>query len=260
MQIINNENISNTNVQDIFLRNASLALIDALNREVYIYLVREGQIEKHSIPFFYNFGGDKQLMQDFFIDLPDGCSYPTLAEGNYDVVPRGSVTLNSFQIRSSDITNKFVRGTFTQEERGDNDQKVLKAYSARLFSLPLDLKFDIKIKCDNLNKMLKITEKIFDFYYKNRVLFFQYRGVRIPAQVQFPEAVANDKKYEFVYNENTYITSSFQVSMETYFPSFDDSSTMYKGNHISQFNISKKFAGSDSVLDDKFIDKNKELE
>lgn len=255
MQISNNENIRNKNTKDIFLRNASLALIDVLNREVVIELVRNGVTEKHTVPFFYNFGGDKQLMQDFFIDLPDGCSYPSIAEGNYDVVPRGSITLASFAIRSSDITNKFVRGSFTQEERGENDQKVLKAYSSRLYSLPMNLKFDIKIKSDNMNKMMKITEKIFDFYYKNRVVYFQFRGIRIPSQIQFPETSVNDKKYEFLYNNDTYITSTFQVEMETYYPSFDDHSTMYKGNHISQFNIAKKIGGSNTTISDKFIDK-----
>lgn len=256
MQILNNENIANKNVQDIFLRNASLALLDILNREIYIDLVRNNKIEKHTIPFFYNFGGDKGFMQDFFIDLPDGCSYPSIAEGNYDVIPRGIVTFQTFSVKSSDITNKFVRGTFTQEERGENDEKIMKAYSARLYPLPFDLTFDIKIKSDNLNKTFKIMEKIFDFYYKNRVVYFQYRGIRIPGQVKFPEGIQNDKKYNFVYNEDTYITTTFKVEMETYYPVFDDHSKFFKGNHIQQFNISEKVKGSNSTLKDGYIDVN----
>ena len=61
-----------------------------------------------------------------------------------------------------------------------------------------------------------------DFYYKNKVVYFQYRGVRIPAQIKFPESITQDKKYTFNYNDNTDVTISFQLSMETYYPSFNE--------------------------------------
>lgn len=254
MKSSNHENIQNQNTQDIFLRNATLALLDVLNRKIVIDLVRDGKIEKHEIPFFYNFAGSQGFMQDFFIDLPDDCKYPQFADGSYDIVPRGIITLSSFQIKSSDITNKFVRGTFTQEERNENDQKVMKAYSSRLYSLPMSIKFDAKIKVDNLNKAFKITEKIFDFYYKNEVLYYQYRGIRIPAQITFPEAVTNDKKYSFTYADDTYVNLAFSMDMETYYPSFDDSSTMYKGNVIRQFGAYQKLKGTDTIIKGDWID------
>lgn len=254
MKSTNHENIENQNTQDVFLRNATLSLLDVLNRNIIIDLVREGKIEKHEIPFFYNFAGSQGFMQDFFIGVPNDCKYPDFADGNYDIVPRGIVTLSSFQIKSSDITNKFVRGTFTQEERNENDQKVMKAYSSRLYSLPMSVKFDIKIKVDNLNKAFKITEKIFDFYYKNEVLYFQYRGIRIPAQITFPETVSNDKKYSFTYADDTYVTMTFSIDMETYYPSFDDSSTRYKGNVIRQFGSFQKLNGTDITINKDWID------
>lgn len=255
MKNSNHEKIQNKNTQDIFLRNATLALLDVLNREIIIDLVRDGRIEKHEIPFVYNFAGTQGFMQDFFIGLPDDCNYPQFADGNYEVVPRGIVTLGAFSIKSSDITNKFVRGTFTQEERNENDQKVMKAYSSRLYSLPMTIKFDLKIKSDNLNKTFKIIEKIFDFYYKNRVLYFQYRGIRIPAQITFPESITNDKKYAFSYTDDTYVNISFSIDMETYYPSFEDSSTMYKGNVIQQFGSNQRLDGSGTIINSDWIDR-----
>jgi hypothetical protein len=255
MQSSNHNNITNKNTQDIFMRNASLALLSILNKKIIIDLVRNGVVEQHKVPFMYTAGGDGGFMQDFFIDLPDDCEYPAFAEGNYDVVPRGIVTLKDFAIKSGDITNPFVRGSWKQETVGENGQKVMKAFSSRLKSLPMDLKFDIKIKTDNLNKTFKIIEKIFDFYYKNEVVYFQYRGIRIPSQIRFPETMSTDKKYNFEYDTDKYIHTSFQVEMETYYPSFDDSSTMYKGNTINHFNIAKKSAGDGTTLSDAWIDK-----
>jgi len=254
MQNVNQENIRNENVQDIFMRNATLSLLDLLNSNVIIDLKRNDKIEKYEIPFFYNFGGDEGFMKDFFMELPTDCKYPNFAEGNYEKMPRGIVTLSSFSIRSGDVTNKFVRGTFTQEERDLNDQKRMKAYSSRLFTLPMTLKYSVKIESDNLNKTFKIVEKIFDFYYKNQVRYFQYRGIRIPAQVTFPESADIQKNYNFTYTDNTIVAITMNLDMETYFPSFDDYSTFYKGNTIHQFNLRENQAGSNAPISDSFID------
>lgn len=240
---VNNQNIKNSNVQDIFLRNATLSLLDVLNKEIEIELVRNGQIEKHEIPFFYNFSGGEGFMKDFFIDIPDGCKIPKHAEGNYDIVPRGITTLSSFSIKSGDITNKFVRGSFMQQELGDNDEKINKAYSSRLYSFPLNLKYDIKILVDNLNKSFKIMEKVMDMFYKNRVIYFQYRGMRIPGQFTFPDQENFEKKYDFSYETDQRVNITFSIDMETYFPSFSEDTTFYKGNHIQRFGLNIDSSG-----------------
>jgi hypothetical protein len=237
MQNTNQEYIRNKNTQDIFIRNAVISLLDLLNRQVIIDLVRGEEVEKFEIPFFYNFSSDEGFMKDFFMELPTDCKYPNFAEGNYERLPRGIVTLSSFSIKAQDITNKYVRGSFTQEEKDMNGQTKLKAYSSRLFVLPMSLTFSVKIESDNLNKMFKIIEKIFDFFYKNQVRYFQYRGIRIPAQITFPEDATFEKKYDFTYTDDQNVKLSLNLSMETYYPSFDDHSTFYKGNTIDQFNL-----------------------
>lgn len=254
MKSTNHENIRNENVQDIFLRNATVSLLDLLNRNVIIDLKRNDKIEKFEIPFFYNFGGDEGFMKDFFIDLPTDCKYPNHAEGNYEKMPRGVITLSSFAIKPGDLTNKFVRGTFTQEVRDINDQKQLKAFSSRLLVLPMSLKYSVKIESDNINKTFKIIEKIFDFYYKNQVRYFQFRGIRIPAQIVFPETADFQKNYNFSYTDPNIVTVTLSLDMETYFPSFDDHSTMYKGNTIHQINLKESISGSNVTLNDSWID------
>ena len=254
MKSTNNENIRNENTQDIFLRNATLSLLDLLNREVIIDIKRGDVVTKHEVPFFYNFGGDEGFMKDFFMELPTDCKYPNHAEGNYEQMPRGVITLTGFQIKSSDITNKFIRGTFNQEVRDANDQKQLKAFSSRLFVLPMALKYSVKIESDNINKTFKILEKIFDFYYKNQVRYFQFRGTRIPAQVTFPDTAEFQKLYAFSYTDDNKVTISLSIDIETYFPSFDDHSTFYKGNTIHQINLRQSQADSGAIINDVWID------
>jgi hypothetical protein len=254
MQRSNNENIRNNNTQDVFLRNATLSLLDLLNREIVIYQKRGDQVEEHSVPIFYNFGGDEGFMKDFFLELPTDCNYPNFAEGNYEQMPRGVITLDSFQIKTGDLTNKFVRGSFNQETRDENDQKQIKAYSSRLFVLPMSLTYSMKIESDNINKTFKIIERIFDFYYKNQVRYFQFRGTRIPMQVTFPETAQFQKSYNFTYSDTNVVTTSLSLAVETYFPSFDDHSTFYKGNRIDQFNLRQGQAQTGSALSDSWVD------
>jgi hypothetical protein len=212
-------------------------------------------VTQHEVPFFYNFGGDEGFMKDFFIEIPDNCKLPNHVEGNYEQMPRGIVTLGSFTIRTGDITNKFVRGSFNQEVRDENDQKMMKAFSARLFTLPMTLAFSIKIESDNINKTFKIMEKIFDFYYKNQVRYFQFRGIRIPAQVTFPDTAQFTKSYSFTYSDANTVSISLELNMETYFPSFDDHSTFYKGNTIKQINLREDSGLTGSTLNDLWIDR-----
>ena len=254
MKRSNNENIRNNNSQDVFLRNATLSLLDLLNKEIIIYLKRGDDVEEHAIPIFYNFGGDEGFMKDFFLELPTDCSYPNFAEGNYEQMPRGIITLDSFQIKTADLTNKFVRGSFNQETRDENNQKETKAYSARLFVLPMSLTYSMKIESDNINKTFKIIERIFDFYYKNQVRYFQFRGTRIPMQITFPETAQFQKSYNFSYTDQNTVTTTLSLAVETYFPSFDDHSTFYKGNKIDQFNFRQGQAQSGSTLADSWID------
>jgi hypothetical protein len=229
-------------------------MLDLLNRQVIIQLKRNDKIEDHEIPFFYNFGGDEGFMKDFFLELPTDCHYPNHAEGNYEQLPRGILTLSSFTIKPSDNTNKFVRGSFNEETRDENDQKSIKAFSARLFTLPMVLSYNIKIESDNINKTFKIMEKIFDFYYKNQVRYFQFRGVRIPAQITFPDTAQFTKSYSFVYSDANTVSISLDINMETYFPSFDDHSKMYKGNTIKQFNIKEVTGNDNTTLNDSWVD------
>jgi len=99
------------------------------------------------------------------------------------------------------------------------------------------------------------TEKIFDFYYKNQVRYFQYRGIRIPGQVTFPETAAVQKQYDFNYTNNQNVTLTLDLNFETYYPSFDDHSTFYKGNTIGQFNLRNSQKDNGTVFDDTWIDK-----
>lgn len=228
-----NETIRNRNVEDVFLRNSTIGLLDKCNKAVNVDQYYDDEPNKFKVPVYYNNAGDENFMRDFFIKIPEGCKIPQ-AEGNYDVVPRGILTLKDFQVKTSDITNKFVRGTFRREERNDNDQPVVNAYSARLFSIPLMLTYELKFRTSTLNQTFKIIQGVWDELYKNNVFFFQYRGIRIPGQAFFDDDQNYNKKRPFDYTDKNKLELITQVQIETYYPSFDNTTVFHRGNTMRQ--------------------------
>lgn len=231
--------MKNLNTDDIFLRNLTIAILDLLNGETQIDLARNNIVQSYSVPFFYNYGTDEGFLKDFYIGLPDNCRVP-VAEGTYDIVPRGIVTLSTFQVKSGDITNKFVRGNFAEDGTAANGEITYVPKSALLYSLPMQVKFDIKVIVDNLNKAFKIAEELLDLNYSNRVVYFQYKGVRIPAQIQFPESETIEKSYKFTYADNNKLNVNLSINVETYFPSFEKSSTRNRANVMDKILVVHK--------------------
>lgn len=236
------------NTDDIFLRNLTIALLDLLNGEMEMTLARGDHNESFKVPFLYNYGTDEGFLKDFYVGLPDNCKIP-VAEGTYDIIPRGIVTLSSFQVKTSDLTNKFMRGSFTEVEKGKNDENQLVGYSAQLFSLPLAVKFDIKVMSDNLNKTFKIAEKMLEINFSNRVVYFQYRGVRIPAQFTFPAVETVEKSYKFTFADNNKVNLNLSLDVETYFPSFEATSKRKASNVMERIDIARRGPGGELLSD-----------
>lgn len=241
------------NTDDIFLRNLTISFLDLLNSTMFIEQSRNDTKETYPVPFLYNFGSDESFLRDFYIGLPDNCNIP-VAEGTYDMIPRGIVTLGSFQVKNSDITNRFIRGQFTEVEKNENDQNILTGYSAQLYSLPLVVRFDVKIITSTINQAMRIAEKMLDLNYSNRVMYFQYNGIRIPAGFHFPETETIDKKYTFNYADNNKLHVILSVDVETYFPSFESTSKRKSSNIMERINL-REFKNPDEKIGSDWIEK-----
>jgi len=233
--------MKNLNTDDIFFRNLTISLLDLLNRKFTIEQKVDDITENRSIPFFYNFGNDEQFMKDFFIGIPDDCVVPK-AEGNHDQVPRGIVTYTGASISTSDITNKFVRGNYSAPSRGVNDERKMDAYSAFLFAIPFQATYSVEIKTSTLNQSFKIMEMILELY-ANRVMYFQFKGMRIPAQFKFPKSQQLEKQTNFDYTVDQMGTIKFQITVETYYPSFNRDSIRNRKNIMEQIGFNFKAPG-----------------
>jgi hypothetical protein len=150
-----------------------------------------------------------------------------MAEGNYDVIPRGIIVMQSPQIDIQGLSNKYTRMTYTNEDKKGE----MRAYSSYTNSIPLIIPFEITIKLDTLLDSFKLYQTILTTFYKTYKFNFRYEGFPISAQVGFPEMYETNKQIEFSYNNNPqFIELKFLVNVETYFPEKDLTTERFRGN------------------------------
>jgi len=216
------------NTDEVFLRGLIVSFLRSLNEKVkYIQINDQQDILEIYIPFFYSMTGDESFLQDFFINYKNCATDQPLAEGNYDVIPRGIVTMQAPQIDAQGLTNKYTRMSYAKE----TVEGEMKTFSSFTNSLPLTIPFEINIKVDTLLDAFKIFQSVLQTFYKTYTFSFEYEGFRIPCQVGFPESYDTNKQLEFTYNNNPqFIEFKFTATMETYFPEKDLTTEKFRGN------------------------------
>lgn len=216
------------NTDEVFLRSLITAFLRTLNEKLkYRQVNDQQQILEVFVPFYYSMTGDEPFLQDFFLHYRNCETDALLAEGNYDVIPRGIVTIGASEINTQSLGNKFVRTSYAVETvKGE-----MKTFSSYTNSIPLSISFDITIKVDTLLDAFKIYQSTLTTFYKTYPFSFEFEGYRIPAQVGFPEGYEMSKQLEFTYLTNPQLIDfKFSVACETYFPERDLTTERFRGN------------------------------
>lgn len=238
------------NTDDVFMRSLILGLIRMLNDKISYKQVNDKQeVLEVYVPFIYSITGDESFIKDNFIDIVicDEDTEKKFADGNYDVIPRGVVTLSNVSINPSALTNKFIRNNYIREDVKGN----VKTFSSYVNNIPLDIDFQVKVRVDTLLDVFKIFQAMLSTFTKVDQFMFDFEGIqKIPAQVGFPSQYDNDKILEFSYlTVQQYIEISCNIKVETYFPQKDLSTERFRGN-LMQAGIEAKM-NVDKEIDDR---------
>ncbi len=218
------------NTDNVFSRSIIVGLINLLNNKIQIpNILDTGVVDIIEIPWFFSQGGDERFMQDYFENWSD-CLHPLMADGNYDIIPRGNVKLASENINSGALTHRFVRGRRVREIGGQ-----LHTFSSYLNSIPMNYTFEASIKTDTYLDALKITQTIREVFYSTQIFYTRYDGFKIPCQAGFPEDLGIEKTFEYTYADDTQTMVNFSIEVECYQPVTDKTSEMSAANIIEGF-------------------------
>lgn len=203
------------NKDNTILRYIIVSLLAELKDKTYFYnRIDEDTLSKVNIPFYYSVTGGERFLTDNFLYKPIDEGY---AIGDYEVVPRGVIQLDSVSIDSGSQVNKYVRSQFVREYEGK-----LKTYSLETAYLPLNLSFTTTVICSNNLEMLKATEALMSKLYKEILFQVDLGMFRVPAVFQVPEDFAQNKQYEFGFSDKKEFNVTFSIEVKTFYPVFQD--------------------------------------
>jgi hypothetical protein len=199
------------NKDNVVLRYIIVSLLAELKDKIYYYdRISETETVRHKVPFIYSISGNERFLQDNFVydNLEEG-----KAIGDYEVVPRGMLQLDSLSIDSSSITNKFVRSELVQEIDGK-----LKTVVVDVAYLPIDMTFNTTVICSNNLEMLKLTESIMSKLYKATLFQVDLGMFRVQASMQVPEDYAQERLFEFELNDKKEFNVTFPIEVKSFLP------------------------------------------
>jgi hypothetical protein len=218
------------NNEDILIRGVIAGLLDILNNHIQYKQVWGNEDEEIiEVPWFYNQSGDERFMQDFYTHYAE-CLPPRPVDGNFDVIPRGSITYTGSTINAQRITSRYVQGRYVKEVDGK-----LESYVSFLYSIPLSVRIDCELRIDRQISALKIEQEIRETFYKTLTYYTYYKGLRVGCTAGFPEDLAIEKNIQYSFESNNPIKLTFSLEIETYQPVFDKTTEMKATTRIKGF-------------------------
>jgi hypothetical protein len=219
------------NNEDILVRAVLAGLLDILNNHIeYQQVWGNDDIEIVKVPWFYNQSGDERFMQDFYTHYAE-CLPPRPVDGNFDMIPRGTIKYSGSTINAQRITSRYVQGRYVKEVDGK-----LESYVSFLYSIPLQIRIDCEMWIDREITALKIEQEIRETFYKTVTYYTYYKGLRVGCTVGFPEDIAIEKNVQYSFESDNKIKLTFSLEIESYQPVFDKTTEMKATTKIKGFN------------------------
>lgn len=222
----------NYNYDNVFNRSVIAGLLYLLNHKLtYEQVWDDNTVETVTVPFAYNFAyaKDQRFAQDNYTFFGRECFSDKFIDGKFDMCPRFAMSYTGSQIDAANITNRFVKGTYAKNENGK-----ITSYTAFMYSIPLTMNFDFEGWIDNIETAFKIEQAIRETFYKNQTFNVLYRGMKIGCRAGFPESyTVGDKTVNYSFeSESQLFKMTFNLSVETYQPCFDESQSIESDKKI----------------------------
>ena len=201
------------NFEDVFFRDLTVCVLDTLEGEIkWVNRFTSGD-RVVNVPFYYSMTGDERFLLDSFTD--DVVSNSRYVDLNTDIVPRGHLTLTSYEIRSDEFANPNVWLKMVVE----NNEEIRK-YLTKLRAIPITAKYDLTILLSSEIDTFKCSQAIMDTLWLYRFMYFEHNFMNIDAVMQIPDSnnIEINREKTLTSDDKIKLTVSFDV--QTYYPAF----------------------------------------
>lgn len=201
------------NMDEVFLRDLTICVLDTLEGRVkWINRFTSGDVQVN-VPFYYSLTGDDRFLLDAFTD--DVVSTNRFVELNTDQIPRGHVTLTSWQIRSDEFRNPNI---WLRNVVEDNVEA--KRVLNKLRAIPITATYNLEVLLKTEVDVFKCSQAIMNTLWLYKYMYFEHNYMNIDAIMIQPDnnsiEIVREKNLK---SDNTIkLTASLEV--QTFYPAF----------------------------------------
>lgn len=212
------------NYENVFLRSIMVGLNYTLYNKIEVPQVQDGITIKKKIPWLY-LDHNEQLFRDYYDNPPNYCREldPNI-DGNYEKVPGASMRFTSSGIVVDEMGGKYERAIYTKNVKTEHGTDV-RLMSAKCQFIPVNINFEVKIKCTSFVERMKVWQEVVRQLYKTIRFNIRFEGfAKLPALAQFPEGMDLTKEFQWAFpaaDDNTRPLLSFDIEVRSYMPDID---------------------------------------
>lgn len=201
------------NMDDVFFRDLTVCVLDKLEGQVnWVNRFTSGDVHVE-VPFYYSMTGDERFLLDSFAD--DIVSNNRFVDLNTDIIPRGHITMNGFNIKSDEFANPNVWLKMVIEDNTEI-RKVL----AKVRAIPISVNYELAIMLSSEIDVFKCNQAIMDTLWLYRFMYFEHNFMNIDAVMILPDSnqIEISREKNMTSDNSIKLTVSFEV--HTYYPAF----------------------------------------
>jgi hypothetical protein len=201
------------NMEDVFFRDLTVCVLDTLEGQVnWVNRFSSGDVNVN-VPFYYSLAGDERFLLDSFSD--DVVSNNRYVELNTDIIPRGHITLTSYDIRAEEFANPNVWLKMVIE-----NQTEIKKMLTKVRAVPITAKYDLVILLNSEIDTFKCSQAIIDTLWLYRFMYFEYNFMNIDAVMILPDSNQVEISREKNMTSDNTIKLSVSFEVQTYYPAY----------------------------------------
>jgi len=207
---------SKFNMDEVFFRDLTVCVLDTLEgRLKWTNRFSSGDVSVE-VPIYYSLSGDERFLLDSFQD--DIVSENRYVELNTDQIPRGHLTLMTFNIRSDEFRNPNV---WLRSVTEGNDE--VKTLLKQVRAIPITVNYDLVILLKSEIDVFKCSQEIMNTLWLYKFIYFEHNYMNIDAVITFPDTENIEITREKNLKSENAIKMTLTLEVQTYYPAFFNS-------------------------------------
>ena len=201
------------NFEDCFFRDLTVCVLDTLENQIK-WTNRFSSGDRYvKVPIYYSMTGDERFLLDSFSD--DIVSENRFVELNTDIIPRGHLTMTSFNIKSDEFANPNVWLRMVVE----NEAEIRKILT-KVRCVPISVSYDLTILLSSELDSFKCSQAIMDTMWLYKFMYFEHNFMNIDAVILMPDTNQVEMSREKNLTSDNSIKLKCTFTVDTYYPAF----------------------------------------